>query len=42
LRQRVQIEGGVWHLDVGLTYPHGRRNYEGSDCSSINKLHELG
>jgi len=42
LRKRVQIECAVWHLDVGLAYPHECKEYEGLDCSSIKKLHELG
>ena len=42
LRKRVQIECAVWHLDVGLAYPHECRDHEGLDCSSIKKLHELG
>jgi len=42
LRKSVQNECAVWHLDVGLTYPHGCRNYVGYDCSSIKELHELG
>ena len=42
VRKRVQIECAVWHLDVGLAHPHERRNHEGSDCSSVKELHELG
>lgn len=32
----------VKRSDVGLAYPHERRNHEGYGCSSFNKLHELG
>jgi hypothetical protein len=39
---RVHIGSAVWHLDVGLAYPHERRKHGRYDCSSFKKLHELG